>query len=144
VLVSGTGHKRMASFQQLLTQEQGETVIALVQRAAVIGMAHIDPYITALSEVQSHADDRDFADAETVIRFALASLPPTPVNFERSLFENLNGIIALFRGDAKLADEWFEPSPTCSSTSTRWRSTASRLCCSTIHRRTRSCSPPPI
>jgi tetratricopeptide (TPR) repeat protein len=108
VLVSGTGHKRMASFQQLLTQEQGETVIALVQRAAVIGMAHIDPYITALSEVQSHADDRDFADAETVIRFALASLPPTPVNFERSLFENLNGIIALFRGDAKLADEWFE------------------------------------
>jgi Tfp pilus assembly protein PilF len=30
------------------------------------------------------------------------------VNFERSLFENLNGIIALFRGDAKLADEWFE------------------------------------
>jgi tetratricopeptide (TPR) repeat protein len=108
VLVSGTGHKRMASFQQLLTLEPGETVIALVQRASVIGMAHIDPYITALSEVQSHADDKDFSDAETVIRFALAGLPPTPVNFDRSLFENLNGIIALFRGDAKTADQWFE------------------------------------
>jgi len=108
VLVSGTGQQRMASFQQQVTLEPGETLVDLLRRAAMIGMAHVDPYITALNEMQSHAEDKDFTNAETIIRFAMAGLPPTPINFERSLFENLNGLIALFRGDANAALNWFE------------------------------------
>lgn len=108
VLVTGTGHQRMTSFQQQLTLEPGETIVDLLQRAAVVGMAHIDPYITALNEMQSHAGDKDFTHAQTIIKFAMAGLAPTPQSFERSLFENLNGLIALFNGDAKAAHDWFE------------------------------------
>ena len=106
-LVTGTGHQRMTSFQQQLSLEPGETMVDLVQRATMVGMAHVDPYITALNEMQKHANDKDFTHAETIITYAMAGLPPTPENFERSLFENLNGLIALFKGDANAARDWF-------------------------------------
>jgi tetratricopeptide (TPR) repeat protein len=108
VLITGTGHQHIASFQQQVTLEPGESIVGLLQRSTVIGMAHVDPYITALSEMQSHADDKDFTVSQTIIKYAMAALPPTPENFERSLFENLNGLIALFNGDAKAALDWFE------------------------------------
>ena len=108
VLVAGMGRQRMSSFQEQLTLEQGETIVGLIQRATRIGMAHIDPYLTALSEVQRHAQDKDFKTAETISNDAMAALPPTPTSFERSLFENLNGLIALFRGDPKSAHDRFE------------------------------------
>jgi tetratricopeptide (TPR) repeat protein len=107
VLVTGTGRQRMTSFQQHLTLEPGETIVGLIERAAVVGMAHLDPYLTALYQIQSHAEDKDFTTALTISKYAMAALPPTPVNFERSLFENLNGLIALFNGDANAAHDWF-------------------------------------
>ncbi len=107
VLVTGVGQRKMASFRQQIVQEPNETIVDLVQRAVIVGMSHIDPYITALSEVQTHAEDKDFTRAETIIRFGMAALPPAPISFERSLFENLNGIIALFRNDASEAYQWF-------------------------------------
>lgn len=107
VLITGTSHRHMAPFQQELVQQQGETILALLQRAAVTGMAHIDPYVTALSEVQTHAADKDFAEAESIIHDAMNRLPPTPESFDRSLFENLNGLIALFRNDVEEAHDWF-------------------------------------
>jgi hypothetical protein len=75
VLVSGMGRARIASFQQKLVLDPGETIVELLQRAAVIGIAHIGLCVTALSEVPSQTDDHDFTDAETVIKFALAGLP---------------------------------------------------------------------
>lgn len=108
VLVTGTGQRRMASFQQQVTLEPGETLVDLLRRATMTGMAHVDPYITALNEMQSHAEDKNFTNAETIIKFAMAGLPPTSLNFERSLFENLNGLIALFKGDANAALKWFQ------------------------------------
>jgi tetratricopeptide (TPR) repeat protein len=107
VLVSGTGGKRMSSFEEQVTLEPGETIVDLLKRASFIGMAHIDPYLTALSEMQQHADDKDFKNVETISKYAMAGLPPSPENFQRSLFENLNGLIALFRGDAHAANDWF-------------------------------------
>jgi tetratricopeptide (TPR) repeat protein len=107
VLVTGTGQQRMTSFQQQLTLEPNETIVELLQRASVIGIAHIDPYVTALNQMQSHADDKNFTVAHTIIKYAMETLPPTPLNFERSLFENLNGLIALFNGDTKAAQDWF-------------------------------------
>lgn len=107
VLVTGTGHVRMASFEEQVTLDPGETIVGLLQRAAVIAMAHVDPYVAALNEMQTHADDKDFTPAQTIITFAMAGLPPTPLNFERSLFENLNGLIALFDGDPHAARDWF-------------------------------------
>lgn len=107
VLITGTSHRRMAPFQEELAQQPGETIVSLLQRAAVKGMAHIDPYVTALNEVQNHAAEKDFSEAEAIIHDAMDRLPPTPESFDRSLFENLNGLIALFRDNVQEARDWF-------------------------------------
>lgn len=107
VLVTGSGGHRVGPFEQEVDQQKGETVVALLHRAALVGMARIDPYLTALNLMQRHAADKDFADVESLITYAKSRLPPAPVNRERSLFENLQGIIALFRGNQSDADSWF-------------------------------------
>ncbi len=107
VLVTGSGRKRVGSFEQVVEQQKGEPVIALLHRAALVGMSRIDPYLTALSLMHRHASDQDFTDAETLIVFAKSQFAPTPVNPERSLFENLQGILALFRGNKDDAHSWF-------------------------------------
>jgi len=107
VLVTGSGGQRVRSFEQQVEQQKGETVVALLHRAALIGMARIDPYLTALDLMQRHSGDKDFADAESLINFAKSQIPPTPVSVERSLFENLQGILALFRGNQNDAHTWF-------------------------------------
>lgn len=107
LLVSGAGldgRVRTPPFQELLVLQSGESVAALVHRAALSGMTRIDPYITSLYLVRSHTGDGDFSQAEALINQILAQLPPTPISSERSLFENLLGIIAVHRGrldDAK-------------------------------------------
>jgi len=107
VLVTGSGGQRVRSFEQLVEQQKGETVVALLHRAALIGMSRIDPYLTALDLMQRHAADKDFSDAETLINFAKSQIPPTPASLERSLYENLQGILALFRGNQEDAHTWF-------------------------------------
>jgi len=108
VLVTGSGRQRVGSFEQEIEQQKGETVVALVHRAALVGMARIDPYLTTLSLMQRHASDKDFTDAESLMTVAKAHLAPTPINPDRSLFENLQGILALFRGNKEDAHTWFK------------------------------------
>jgi Tfp pilus assembly protein PilF len=107
VLVTGSGRNRVRAFEQEVVQQKGETVIALLHRASLVGLARIDPYMTALDLMQRHASDKDFSDAETLINFAKSQIPPTPLSQDRSLFENLQGIIALFRGNQNDAHSWF-------------------------------------
>lgn len=107
ILVTGFGSRRFNSFQQEVVQQKDESIVALAHRASVIAIARIDPYITALNLMQRHADDRDFHDCEAIIQYAMAQLPPTPVNAERSRFENLQGIIALFHNDPAVAHTLF-------------------------------------
>jgi tetratricopeptide (TPR) repeat protein len=107
VLVTGSGGQRVRSFEQQVEQQKGETVVALLHRAALVGMSRIDPYLTALDLMQRHAGDEDFSDAETLINFAKSQIPPTPLSVDRSLFENLQGILALFRGNQNDAHTWF-------------------------------------
>ena len=106
-LVIGTGRQHMKSFEQEVIPRQGESTVSLLERATVIGMAHIDPYITALSELQRHADDKDFSVVEAITDNTMGKLPHTPVSFDRSLFENLKGLIFLFRGEVEQASYWF-------------------------------------
>ena len=107
VLVTGSGGQRVSAFEQQVEQQKGETAIGLLHRAALIGMARIDPYLTALNLIQRHASDQDFTDAETLIIAAKSQIAPTPLSFDRSLFENLQGILALFRGKQDDARTWF-------------------------------------
>jgi tetratricopeptide (TPR) repeat protein len=108
VLVTGSGREQVATFEQEVVQQKGETIVALLHRAALIGMARIDPYLTALNLMERHAADKDFADVETLVNFAKSQLPPMPHSGARSLFENLQGILALFRDKRDDARRWFE------------------------------------
>ena len=107
-LITGTGRQRMTTFKDQVTLQPDETITSLLERAAVVAMTHVDPYLTALSEMQRHAEDKDFRNVETIITYATASQPPSPVNFQRCLFENLTGLLALFKADATTAHDWFE------------------------------------
>lgn len=110
MLVTGSGLGGRIStppFQESVILQQDETLASLVHRAAVVGVAKIDPYITALYLVQRHATDKDFTGAEKLINDTLSQLPPTPVSYDRALLENLRGIIALFRANTDEARDWF-------------------------------------
>jgi tetratricopeptide (TPR) repeat protein len=94
-------------FQEQLLLRKGETIEALVHRAALRGMALLDPYVTSLYLLQTHETDHDFSEAEALIKQTIAALPPAKTSFDRSLFENLQGIIELLRGDIETADAYF-------------------------------------
>ena len=110
VLVSGagSGQRPIVTFEQVVVQDMNETVVELVHRAALVGLAHIDPYITALNLMRRHELDKDFTDVQSLVEFAKSQLPPKTVSFDRSLLENIQGIVALFGGDPSIAHAWFE------------------------------------
>ena len=87
--------------------QAGESVTALVHRAALAGMTKIDPYITALHLLQAHVADGDFGPAEDLANEVMAHLPPTPISLDRSALENLHGAIAVFRAQLEPASDWF-------------------------------------
>jgi tetratricopeptide (TPR) repeat protein len=109
VLISGSGNSRPSvTFEQVVTQQKDEAIEDLVHRAALVGLARIDPYITALNLMRRHEFDKDFADVLGLIEFTKGQLPPTQNNPDRSLLENLQGIVALFGGDPAIAHAWFQ------------------------------------
>ncbi len=105
-LVSGSSHTGV-HFQQVMTPNPGETIVPFVRRCALWGGSQLAPYATALHLIEEHAGDQNFADAVAMIGEAKEMLPPTPVSFDRSLFDNLLGLIALFKNDAKAAQAAF-------------------------------------
>ena len=110
MLVSGAGpggRIETPPFQEQLTLRKGESIEALVHRSALRAMSLIDPYVTSLYLLQSHETDRDFSAAETLVKNTFAALPPAKISFERSLFENLQGIISLLQDNVGEADSWF-------------------------------------
>lgn len=108
VLVSGYHATGGGTFEQEVVQVKEERIVSLVQRATVVAMATIDPYVTALNLMRQHIKDRDFSQSEKVIAFAKARLRPTQENADRAMLENLEGMIALFRRDTARALERFQ------------------------------------
>lgn len=105
--VSGES-QRVGNFDQVMALNQGETVIAFAQRCALWAASQIAPYSTALYLLQKHAADRDFTDAVALAEQAKVLLPPTPTSFDRSLFDNLFGLVALFKNDPQTARTAFD------------------------------------
>ena len=108
VLVTGYETRRWGSFEQEVVQVKDERVVSLVKRATIVAMATIDPYMTALNLMRRHIKDKDFQGSEDVIVFAKARLGTGRINAQRSLLENLEGMIALFKGDTNRANERFQ------------------------------------
>jgi tetratricopeptide (TPR) repeat protein len=106
-LVSGTSH-RVGNFHQVLVPLKDETVLNFVHRCALWGASQLAPYATSVYLLQRHAADKDFTDVIALIEQSKAKLPPTPVHFDLSAFDNLLGIIALFRSDPKAARVLFD------------------------------------
>jgi Flp pilus assembly protein TadD len=108
VLVTGYETRRWGSFEQEVVQVKEERVVSLVKRATIVAMATIDPYMTALNLMRRHIKDKNFKGSEDVIAFAKTRLGTSRFNAERSMLENLEGMIALFRGDMSRAGERFQ------------------------------------
>lgn len=106
-LVSGRSGRDGTAFSQVLVQNQGESVVDLLRRAALVDMTHLDPYLTALYLLQTRAVGGDIAPAQNVIGYVLPRLPATPVSVERSRYENLLGILAVLRHDMAAAEAAF-------------------------------------
>jgi len=103
------GHSRIVgNVNQVMIPNEGEPLIAFVQRSALWGASQLAPYSTALYLLQQHAADKDFTDAVSLIEHAKALLPPTPTSFDRSLFDNLLGLVALFKNDPQSARKAFD------------------------------------
>jgi tetratricopeptide (TPR) repeat protein len=101
-LVSGKSHLGMR-FQQVMSPAPGEQFMAFVQRCALWGASQLAPYSAALYLLQKHSTDLDFTDVVALVEHAKAMLPPTPTSFDRALFDNLLGLVALFKNDPKAA-----------------------------------------
>lgn len=110
VLISGTGSSQRptVTFEQIVAQEKDEPVAELIRRATLIGMARIDPYITALNLMRRHEYDKDFTNVQALVEFAKSQLPPKPISSDRSLLENMQGIMALFGDKPSVAHDWFK------------------------------------
>ncbi len=106
-LVSGSSHLT-GPFQQIMAPNQGEPFFAFVRRCALWGASQLAPYSVALYLMNKHAADQDFTDAIALAEHAKSLLPPTPTSFDRALFDNLIGLMALFRNDIKAARAAFE------------------------------------
>lgn len=105
--VSGTTHN-IGSFHQTLVPYKDEALLTFVRRCALWSASQVAPYATALYLMQKHSADRDFTDVLALIDHAKAQLPPTPVSFDRGAFDNLLGIVLLFKNDAAGAQEAFD------------------------------------
>jgi tetratricopeptide (TPR) repeat protein len=105
--IDGRTHA-VGTIDQVMAPYKGETEIAFVRRCALWTASEVAPYITALYLLQKHAGDRDFTDASALIEHAKNELPDTPISYDRSVFDNLRGIIFLFNNDGKHAQEAFD------------------------------------
>jgi hypothetical protein len=85
-----------------------EPLVRFVGRVVLSGVSQLAPYATALHLLRVHAQDQDFTDVVALVEHGKALVPRTPTSFDRGLFDNLLGLIALFKHDLPAAAEAFD------------------------------------
>ncbi|HVH75500.1 MAG TPA: hypothetical protein VM755_11370 [Stellaceae bacterium] len=105
-LVNGHSHI-VGNFQNVIEPNQGEPIFSFVQRCALWSGSQLAPYSTTLYLLQKHSADGDFQDVVALSNHSIELLPKTPTNPDRALFENVLGLVALFKNDPKKAHEEF-------------------------------------
>jgi predicted Zn-dependent protease len=106
-VVSGSGHATK-TFSNIIVPNKGEPLMAFVQRCALWGASQLAPYATTLYLLEQHSADNDFTDVVALSEHEKSLLPPTPRSFERSLFDNILGLVALFKNDKQGARDAFD------------------------------------
>jgi tetratricopeptide (TPR) repeat protein len=105
-LVNGHSHL-VGDFQNVITPEKGEAIMPFVQRCALWSASQLAPYSTALYLLEQHAADGDFQNVVALANHSISELPNTPTSPDRALFENILGLVALFKDDTKTARQEF-------------------------------------
>ena len=105
--VSGTGHTR-GTFRREFIRDKDEKLLTFIQRCASWGAAQLAPYSTALFMLQHQPSHGDFRDAETLARQTVAALPAAAISQERAQFENLLGLVDVFRNDPGAGQKHFQ------------------------------------
>jgi predicted Zn-dependent protease len=100
--------RHTGSFRQIIVPYKDEPLLTFVRRCALWSGSQLAPYVTALYLLQKHSSDRDFTDVDALIDHTMAVLPPTPISFDRSILENLRGIIELFKNQPAAAHDAFD------------------------------------
>lgn len=106
-LVSGGSH-HITGFSNTMSPEKDEDLLTFVRRCALWGVSELAPYSTTLYLLQQHAADGNFTDVVALAQHALSLLPPTPHSFDRALFQNVLGLVALFKNDKQGARDQFD------------------------------------
>ena len=105
-VVSGLS-RATGAFTQEFDPEKDEKLVDFIERCATWGASQLAPYTTALYMLQHHRGGDDFREVVALSARTLATLPPGPVNEDRSQFENLLGLVQLFRNDPRKARRYF-------------------------------------
>ncbi len=100
--------RHIGTFRQVLAPNQNEALLPFVRRCALWSVSQLAPYATALYLMQKHASDKDFTDVLALIDHARNEVPPTPVSFDRSVLDNLRGIVLLFQNKQAEAQNAFD------------------------------------
>ena len=106
-LVTGLSRKGL-DFREVVIPNKDEHLVDFVRRCAVVGGSRLAPHRTALYLLAKHAGDGDFQAAVDLAERSKAMLAPTPLSADRALFDNLIGIVRLFRNDPKAARQSFD------------------------------------
>jgi cytochrome c-type biogenesis protein CcmH/NrfG len=78
-----------------------------VKRSALTGVAELSPYYTALYLLQAHSVDKNFENLINLIERNVALTTPAHINPDKSLYDNLLGLVALFKNDPNSAEAEF-------------------------------------
>ncbi|HEV2301155.1 MAG TPA: hypothetical protein VGR91_06240 [Stellaceae bacterium] len=110
-LVNGHSHV-VGNFQNIIQPTEGEPIFNFVKRCALWSGSQLAPYSTTLYLLQQHSADGNFQDVSALAEHSIQLLPNTPTSADRALFENVLGLLALFKNDAKKAHEEFHKAMT--------------------------------
>lgn len=105
-VLNGNG-RRVGRFRQIVQPMEGEALVDFVRRCSLLGASYLAPYGTALFLLQEGARTGDLSAARRLSDRAKSLLPNTPDSFDRSLLENVDGLIALFEGKPAVAHDRF-------------------------------------
>lgn len=84
-----------------VTYQKGEDIHGFVEDCANQGIGFLAPYSTSLYLLDQaiSSGKGDFSEVHAIVDRTKAEIPPTPHSFERSLFENIEGLMALASKD---------------------------------------------
>jgi tetratricopeptide (TPR) repeat protein len=99
--------RKSKEFKFSLTRRPSEPLVSLIRRGAHETAYQMEPYLALLYFVQASQSCDVLAKTTQLIKLQIAALPTATLSAQRSQYENLLGIAALFCSDSKTARQSF-------------------------------------